>query len=356
MSAQARDERGDGTPATAAACSGAGAAATATMIAQAKASCSSAPPTSARDVMEISSDDDLFVGDPFVMAFAAPPRQEESTIPWRGPEQHFIGDAPTQMETTQQASAADQHAAALDAINLGVVNPFVPVVGRGVLEHPEAPPAVKAKSAPPPNLRIDDEIWEQAIQMEDAVGQSLPPARRDEASAGPAATQHGAAQGSGTSLPPTARQGPQEQSAAQTARTSLPPMARQGSQESAEACPQGPPQQPSPSARSGPTAPTGPSKAAPGTPVRQLLRGMPPACLGPVATTPPTSTHPAAPPTPPRRPSRKDNFDKMDEIIAMIQHSSLENKHNLQSVHERLDARDAAIDERFNTIEKMQKK
>lgn len=46
----------------------------------------------------------------------------------------------------------------------------------------------------------------------------------------------------------------------------------------------------------------------------------------------------------------------MDEIIAMLQHSSLENKHNFQTVHEGADARDAATDERFDKIEKRQLK
>lgn len=107
------------------------------------------------------------MGDVFMAAFAPAPRVEESTLPWCA-EQHYIGDvanadAPTQMENTQQASEADAHAAALDSFNRGMANPFVPPATRGVLEHPEAPPAVKAKSAPPA-VRIDDEIWQQAMR------------------------------------------------------------------------------------------------------------------------------------------------------------------------------------------------
>lgn len=46
----------------------------------------------------------------------------------------------------------------------------------------------------------------------------------------------------------------------------------------------------------------------------------------------------------------------MGEIIAMLQLSSLQNKHSFQIVHERLDACDAAIDERFDNLEKSQQK
>lgn len=121
--------------------SGAPATTTAAIIAQAKASSSTAPPAApCRDVMNISSDDDLLVGDPFLMAFGAPPPQEEPTVPWRGPEQHFIGDRPTQLETTQQAATAEQHVAALDAINRGYVNPGGAASGEGE-ERPAPEPA-----------------------------------------------------------------------------------------------------------------------------------------------------------------------------------------------------------------------
>lgn len=86
MAAQARDVRSNGAPAVSVVRSSGAQTTTAAMIAQAKASCSSAPPAApARDVMDITSDDGLPVCDPFMMAFGAPPPQEESTVPWRGP-------------------------------------------------------------------------------------------------------------------------------------------------------------------------------------------------------------------------------------------------------------------------------
>lgn len=54
-------------------------------------------------------------------------------------------------------------------------------------------------------------------------------------------------------------------------------------------------------------------------------------------------------------PPHRQLDDKMDEITAML-HSSLESKHNSQTVHENLGARDAAIDKRFDKLEKNEQK
>lgn len=110
----------------------------------------------------------------------------------------------------------------------------------------------------------------------------------------------------------------------------------------------------------GVTGPDAQGAAAPGTPIRYLFRpigeslqtGMD---LGAVATTPQaaTSAHPAL--TSQRKPPRRESHDKMDDIIAMLPASTLQTKHGFQSMHERLDARDAAIDQRFDNMARTRK-
>lgn len=102
-------------------------------------------------------------------------------VPWKGPNNTSSETAPPSWRRRSRR-LADQHMPALDSIDLRFDNPFVPGGGgRGAADHPEAPPAVKANSAPPLHLRIDDEIWQQAMQMEDAVRESLPLLRAEPA-------------------------------------------------------------------------------------------------------------------------------------------------------------------------------
>lgn len=58
----------------------------------------------------LSSDDHLIIGDAFTMAFGAPPLEHESAVPWNGPEQHYIGVTPVQLEMAQQAATTELHA------------------------------------------------------------------------------------------------------------------------------------------------------------------------------------------------------------------------------------------------------
>lgn len=177
--------------------------------------------------MEVCLDDDLIIGDLFTMAFGAPPPQHDSTVPFNRTQQHLTGDAPTQLETTQEAATADQHAATLDAINRRAANPFVPQWSgaRATWEHLEAPPQAKAKSAPPAQLRIDDEIWQQATQMKDVVRESLPPLR--------AGSQELA--GARGPLPPPASAAEMNEAAAVRHGEALPPIAHGALYERAEA-------------------------------------------------------------------------------------------------------------------------
>lgn len=71
-------------------------------------------------------------------------------------------------------------------------------------------------------------------------------------------------------------------------------------------------------------------------------------------STPPASTR-VPPAVAPQTLCRETTHDEMDDTSAILQARPLQTKHGFQPIHERLDARDAAVDQRFDNMERSHK-